>query len=197
MLPAFELEKLSPLRSPRWRCDRVVTALQIPNYRLPRFSGGDYPVRLFYRYLSVGAAARNDRQRDALNQDYPDAAQAHSMHYSPAIERRQILEASLLTDESFSQIATRMGMSEPAVKLYAALFFDVRDRLTATTWILKVIMGSPEMRTRFNQDGTLTEEQRGFIFRLFAYYGGPLALEAMVAGIAGVSMPMRPDDVPT
>jgi hypothetical protein len=43
--------------------------------------------------------------------------------------------------------------------------------------------------------GAVTENQRGFLYRLFAYHGGPLVLDAMVSGMAPQEMPKRIDDV--
>jgi hypothetical protein len=197
MLSPVDIAKLNPLRSPRWRYDRVVKAVQKPGFLFRRSTGDDYPIRLYHRYLTRGAAAHGDnRQLELLRQEYPDAALVHELYFSRSIELRQILEARLLTDESFAQIANRMGLGESAVRLYSDLFFDVRDRMQATLWVLKIILGSPETRCKFNEDGTLTDEQRGLLYRLFAYYGGPLVLDAMVAGISGVTLPQRPDELP-
>lgn len=40
-------------------------------------------------------------------------------------------------------------------------------------WVAKVIKGPPEDRVA-NRDGTITDGQRGYIYRLFGYFGGPL-----------------------
>ena len=88
-----------------------------------------------------------------------------------------------------------MGADESTVKMFADLFFDVRDRLEARDWIMKVILGPAELRSKFNKDETLTIAQRGFLYRLFGFYGGPLVLDALIAGIGGREMPVSAAEV--
>ena len=108
---------------------------------------------------------------------------------------QHILQARLLTTETFAQIAGRLGTNELVIQFYADLFFDVRDRLEARDWIMKVILGPPELRSKFNKDGTLTDAQRGVLYRLFAYRGGPLVLDSLIAGIGNLNRPTRAEDV--
>jgi hypothetical protein len=181
------LEKDSPMRSPRWRYDRVLKVLRTPGLRLPELAD-DHPIRACHRYLVLGAAAQTSPEEFAeFCQDYPHVEPAVSLHYSPAPELQYILQARLLTAESLAQIAARLGTDELVIRFYSDLFFDVRDRLEARDWIMKVILGPPELRAKFNKDGTLTDAQRGFLYRLFAYYGGPLVLDALIAGIGGLN----------
>jgi hypothetical protein len=77
----------------------------------------------------------------SLCRENPEIVLVHELHYSPYSEQRHILEARLLTTESYEEISQRMGTSAKAVSLYADLFFDVRDRLQARDWIMKVILG--------------------------------------------------------
>src|SRR5205814_1447510 len=69
-----------------------------------------------------------------------------------------------------------------------------RDRLNARDWIAKVILGPPDDRAA-NKDEVMSENQQGFLFRLFAYHGGPLVLNAMVSGMTIKSVPQRAEDI--
>jgi hypothetical protein len=40
-----------------------------------------------------------------------------------------------------------MGTEVPVIELYEQLFFDVRSRMGASDWILKVILGPPSARS--------------------------------------------------
>jgi hypothetical protein len=140
--------------------------------------------------LSEGEAARNDEQILAkLYEEYPDAAFAHRIHYSPCPEAQHILQARILTSETFEQIAERMSVDAAAIKLYADLFFDVRDRMNAKVWIMRAVFGNSATRSKFNKDGSLTATQRGAVYRWFGYAGGPLALDAIVTGLGGLAEP--------
>jgi hypothetical protein len=88
-----------------------------------------------------------------------------------------------------------MGTCEKVVSHYAELFFDVRDRFQATAWIMQVILGPSRLRSTFRENGELTQEQRAFLYRFFGYFGGPLVLDALIAGIGEIKMPERPDEV--
>jgi hypothetical protein len=47
----------------------------------------------------------------------------------------------------------------------------------------------------FDENGDMTDGQRAFLYRLFGFFGGSLGLDTMIAGIGGIAMPQRPDDV--
>jgi hypothetical protein len=80
------------------------------------------------------------------------------------------------------------------IDYYEKLFFHVRDRLSASDWILQVIKG-PRRSYRDNASAEMTEANRGYVLRLFAYYGGPLVLDAAISGMVPKAMPQRAEDV--
>lgn len=177
------LESINPVRSPRWRYDRVLELLRAGG--LPR-RGDDFPIRLLHRYLSWSADAGHDASKvEAIESRYPDAVQVQALYYSRPIELRQILESRLLTNETFQQIAASTGVPPAVVELYEQLFFNVRDRLQARGWIYKVIHGHPNRRVKFGRGNSISEEERGFLYRWIGYHGGPVALDAFMAGMSG------------
>jgi hypothetical protein len=48
---------------------------------------------------------------------------------------------------------------------------------------------------RNNATGAMSEAERGHVYRLFAYFGGPLVLDALVSGMVSTTMPRRAEDV--
>jgi len=62
-------------------------------------------------------------------------------------------------------------------------------------WILKAAVIGPRHRFRDDNDGPLTAEQRGYVYRLFAFCGGALALDAVIQGIGSAALPQRAKDV--
>jgi hypothetical protein len=188
-----ELLISNPLRRPQWRLDR---ALQLIGHRprplRPRRCDDHY-VRIYYRILLDLAAARgNEERQDEIIRTYPDAYHAHLLHYSAAAEVRQILEARLLTKEPLAVIAKRLATTPEAIQYYEKIFFNVRDRLAATDWISGIVRGSYNPESRGNSAGT---DERGYLLRLVAYYGGVLALDAMISGLSTVQPPQREKDV--
>ena len=184
-----------PFRRPKWRLERVVQLIsRRPNPLRPgRYD--DHYVRAYRRILLELAAADDDEaKREAVFLEYPHVCRGHLLHYSPDIERRQILEARLLTSETIQEIAIRFATVPEVIDYYEKLFFHVRDRLQCSDWIRKVIKG-PRGDYRDDGEGVVTDEQRGYVYRLFAFFGGPLVLDAAVNGMINTTMPQHAEDV--
>jgi len=155
----------------------------------------DHNVRVYRHFLLALIAAGDDEsRRDAISLEFPHVANAHSLHYSSDILNRQILDARLLTEESSTEIANRFSTDPKAIDYYEQIFFNVRDRLQNVDWIRKVILGPPAARV-VRKDGMLTDAERGLVYRTFAYFGGPLALDVVISGIAPQRMPMKGEDI--
>jgi len=187
--------KDNPFRPLQWRADRAMQMLaHQPSPLRPR-EYDDRPVRAYRGFLIrlLNAGGKEDA-RQALLAEQPYVYQAHMLRYGPDTPRRQILEARLLTRESLAQIAERFATKAPTIQYYEQLFFHVRDRLDNTDWIAKVILGTPESRAA-GKNGVMTEGQRGFLYRLFAYHGGSLVLDAMISGMAAMMTPRGDADL--
>lgn len=184
-----------PMRRPQWRLDRVLQMVrQRPQPSQPTRTDCHY-IRVYrWLLLALAAARRNEPRRAQIVQEFPELYQAHRLHYSADVETRQIVEARLLTSESFEEIAVRFGTTPKTIEYYEALFFNVRDRLSSGYWIRKVIRGNCEL---FGDSGTdsLSVDQRGYVLRLFAYFGGPLVLDAMLSGLLEANTPPRDSDI--
>jgi hypothetical protein len=182
----------SPFRRPQWRCERVLDMIaRRPNPLRARLNDDHY-VKAYRRFLldSISAGTDNCR-RASVRAEYPDVACAHAMHFSPDLERKQILEARLLTAESLEKIAQRFAVSVKAVEYFEALFFQVRDRLKNDGWIRATILRPPPGAVHMVG---MTAEQRGYAYRLFAYFGGPPVLDAVIGAMKTGPVP-GPEDV--
>ena len=174
-----------PLRRLQWRLDRVIELLRHrPQPLRPRYFD-DGPIRVYWRLLLELTGVPEDDERYATICDRRAAVwHAHQLHYSADVERRQILEARLLTNASFAEIAHGFATEPQAIESFEALFFNVRDRFSNTDWINKVIRGEFGIAP----DGGRSElavEARGYVLRLFAFYGGPLVLDTRPAPVRG------------
>jgi hypothetical protein len=184
-----------PTRSVGWRLERVMEMMRHrPQPLLPRRTD-DHNIRVYRRVLLELAAGGEDAdRRDAVFSQYPAVCQAHMLHYSADIESRQILEARLLTTETFDAIAARLGTEPATVKYYEQIFFNVRDRFEHRDWIRKVIRG-PAIAGRGIKNTRSSRARRGYVLRLFAYNGGSLALDAVINGLATTIVPPRAQDL--
>jgi hypothetical protein len=62
-------------------------------------------------------------------------------------------------------------------------------------WIAKVIKVPAEDRIP-NRDGVMTSAQRGYVYRLFAHFGGTLVLDAVIACLSPHGKPQQVEDAP-
>jgi hypothetical protein len=190
----LDVIKDSPFRRPQWRSERVIAMLtHRPRPLRPRRSDDQY-VRAYRWFLKHYLAAGDDgEERQRISLQMPHVEQAHRLYVAADVERRQILEARLLTGESSAEIAERFATDAKTIHYYEQLFFSVRDRMDCRDWIVKTILGSPQDRAP-SRDGVLTAAQRGLAYKLFAYFGGPLVLDAVVMCLSPHQRPQQDED---
>ena len=88
-------------------------------------------------------------------------------------------EARILTGEPFESIGTRLNVSPKAIEYFEQIFFDVRGRLQFRDFILNEVIGT--MPSAFDRRGELSTSQMAYLYRSFAYFGGALALDALIS----------------
>jgi hypothetical protein len=187
-----KLCKSNPDRIPEWRAERVICLDSYPNLLLQ--PSDDRYVRSYLRLQQLQEAARLDEiKRYAATLKHPHAHFASQICYGWNREPRHVLEASILTGESSAAIAKRIHIEEKTVIYYEALFFDVRDRLHDVKWINTVISGLPGCLFP-PLNGAMTEDQRGFLYRMFGYYAGPEVLLTVGKSIGRWTMPNCRED---
>lgn len=183
-----------PARVPNWRLRHV---MQMSRHRPEPLRPGRHDDKYIRGYrlmlLAFAAAGGDVAKQTAVFREYPHVWQAHRLHYSPDIEHRQILEARLLTSETLEEIAGRYHTTPEAIDYFEKLFFHVRDRLDNPLWISVMIKGGPSSG-RENKNGVMTDQERAYVYRWFAYFGGPLALDAAVNGMVS-TIPKHAEDV--
>jgi hypothetical protein len=177
--------KNSPLRRPQWRAER--TLYLIDGHPIPRRPQryDDRYVRTYRKFLvELMAAGDNELRRNSLFEKMPSVGQAHFLYVSRDGLSRCILEAWLLTGLSSDEIAGEFAMDPSAIDYFEKLFFNVRDRLDCSDWISLVIRRQTSEHSADERGGT----DLGYIIRLYAFYGGPLVLRALVAEVAPEKM---------
>jgi hypothetical protein len=95
------------------------------------------------------------------------------------------VEARLLAGQVVAEVARRAGLARDTVAAYAALFFDVDDRLSAADWIYTHVLGAGALDPAAARDPAL-------VLKEFVYLGGPLVVEAVLPYLVGVKDPFEP-----
>jgi hypothetical protein len=171
--------RLNPLRQPQWRYEHVVE-LHLLNRRPARWGpAADEYIWHYYRFFThLLAAGDNQRLRGEAIDLRPHFAAAHFIHFSDDTFTRQILQARILSRQTNDEIAVSMGIAPECVKHYERVFFNIREKLDASSYIQKAAIRPPEPRARNRTERA--DQLRGYSLRLFGYFGGPLVVDFLV-----------------
>jgi hypothetical protein len=190
----FIAHQYDPTREPNWRAARaqyLVTGQQ--RARQPTRHDDEF-VRAYRKFLMAwrrgGPAAR-----ERLVAECPGMYYAHMLSTHPDQEWKAIMEAKLLARMTDEMIAAELNTIPDAPFWYEALFFDVRSRLHARTYIMKMILG-PAARRALDYDDVLNDHMRFMVYKSMAYFGGPMMLDFAICGHSNIgSWPRRADDM--
>lgn len=169
------IARANPHRSPSWRWQR---ALEIHEGNgLPTTRRRDDPISYAYinralQFLRQYDACANDQERAVLADQSPDIFWAYWIWSDQASPQRYSIEAHILARGTDYEIAYRCGTTTEVVKMFEALFFDVRERLQHRSFILHTVMGPAIHRG-------LTEREFDLLWKLYGYFLGPYVLEAL------------------
>jgi len=127
--------------------------------------------RRSYRFLRRWVKA-SICEADKLKREYPDIYVAYCLYLNPA-SVRWIIEAGLLTDVSYEDMAEYVGKSVDVLKTYEKLFFNVRHRLDSKGEIMNMVL-LPTVASGL--DG----RDFDFLYKTLAYCAGWKALQAFI-----------------
>jgi hypothetical protein len=182
-----------PFLRPNWRHERVVKMLaSVPPERVKRFD--DTWVQGYKKFLFLWN--KGEDNRDKLLHDDPGLYFAYIMHDRMFIEpeMRLMVEARLLAGVPYRDIANDCKTIPETIEWYERLFFNVAEFLPHHDWILKhVLLPSSDRFVEANTDDEEEEFQPrptsevvrphlDMTLKFFAYYGGPIACDAMISG---------------
>jgi hypothetical protein len=189
----FIAQQYDPTRLPNWRAARAQYLTAGSRSKQPTRHDDEF-IRAYRKYLMAwrrgGSAAR-----ERLVAECPGLYYAHMLSTHPDQEWKAVMESKLLARETDEMIAAEMSTIPDASFWYEALFFNVRERLHARTYIMKTILG-PAARRALDYDDVLNEHMRYLCYRSFAYFGGPMALDFLMIGHSNLgTWPRRADDM--
>lgn len=155
-LTSPELSPRCPCRPHRWRWERA----GFLNEGARRERWEDTWVRRAHRYRQALNAPTQSSSDPTLQ-----AAEAIARGEP---RRRCEIESRILAGQSDDVIALRFGLTPEVVATYETLFFAVRERLLQRDWIATVAIHA----------GACSDIER--FLRRYAYFGGPLVLNAVI-----------------
>jgi len=140
------------------------------------------------RFLRSEARCRTDRDRIRLEKHWPAVISARRLAEANTPLAWEV-RARILAGQSDEEITCRCGLNSETVHLFESLHFQVRDRLDAFDWVAARVIG-PGLRRGF------TQEEIGKLWMAVAFFGGPLALDAVLAATLenGVVVLPKPGD---
>lgn len=98
------------------------------------------------------------------------------------------IEARLLADESPEEIADRVGCSAETIDYYEKLFFNVKDKLKYTTYILHQVIGPAIHRG-------LYEREHDLLWKLYGYFCGSRVIDALTTTFTNPIKPRTTKEV--
>lgn len=136
--------------TPDWRRMLAVDIVSRPRTQKPDGRRGRYastksldPLTVRYiEFLRKTLGYTTERGMRTVARIYPDLFLAQKV--SSELTRRPLeIQARLLAGQSSRAIARAVGLPVPTVQAYMGLFFDVRKRLKAKSWIRWIAIGLP------------------------------------------------------
>lgn len=139
---------------------------------LAEFGGADEPTHLAYDLL-------RHRAKNLIPRSGFEAHIDAILLYERNGPDRWLLESHLLLPELPANLAQKLGIDPASLEYYALWFFDVRDRLSKSSWIYATAMGPPGF------DG-FADDDLAPVWKRIAYTRGERALDIAVALTARV-----------
>jgi len=183
----YELRSSNPLRPPNWRWERA-KALRANN--LPRRrSQDDRHIAQAIEYLRARTEAGTDLEKwDDLYDRWGAFHFAHEIYADSDTRMRNMLEAWLLAHIPFEKVAVRASKPLEVVRHYAALYFNVHDRMDQGDWIMGKVLPQAVY------DG-IQQRDLNALWKLIAYVGGEYVLETFIRMATAPSRPTGPEGV--
>lgn len=168
-----------PSRPTDWRWQRAQQLAYGPRYFSKKRD--DAATGIAMRYLRELNQSRSESKQLRIKKRYSHVTEALFLYQSWHRQRLE-MEARLLARQSDTAIALALKIPAPTVQAYRDLFFDIDDRLQASTYISQVVIGVHPGRQP-------TDEQ---LFKLQAYSHGPQVipvwLDYLAEGWDGTSL---------
>lgn len=178
---SYDLVALDPHLPPDWR---RVDAQRLARGERTNWSSTDAAVVEYASYLKAMARASSPQQAAAVRERWPVLAAAAEIADQDSPLRQEVA-ARLLAGQTSAEIATKCNMPAAVVDCYESVFCNVRPRLHADKWIVNCVVG-PGLHCGF------ADHEVRSLWTAFAYFGGPIVLDAFLAAFYASWRPGQP-----
>lgn len=175
-----------PFKAPDWRWQRARWLRERGRY--VRKSVDDKQTAVAKRFQAEMEKSRDDLDEARLAEKYPGVYHATRIFRRDDMDTRWSLEARVLGRQDPEGIARKCRTTPEVVRWYESLFFDVRDELEHTDYIVNVVMG------RAAHMG-VAERHYDLIWKLYAFAHGHVILESQVTKFTNPTLITREDQV--
>jgi hypothetical protein len=194
-----DFQRFNPFCHSEWRWERVLELCdRLPTPGRPTHRDDDV-VRVARNFL-LRFRARTATERTELFWENPGLFYAYQIHENStdAPDIPFVLQARILADQAWPEISEEMRLSEETIDWYEKLFFNVKDKLKNHDWIIRNVLvpatmrnfgsiGSGRKKKRDTEESPWTDPVYAVPFydatiKMFAYFGGPLALDIALSG---------------
>ena len=181
----------NPMRAPHWKWLRALSIDGGGPNATKRRDGAD-GVQWVRRAIRLkrhhAAACNNQNALYNLAQIDNELFWAHNIWAEDKQPTRWAIEARILAGESDEDIAVKVGCEPAVIAAYESVFFNVRDKLANTGYIVNVVMAESVTKG-------ITERQYDLLWKMFGYTGGPYVLDAVITRFSAIDRPQKPEDV--
>jgi hypothetical protein len=166
--PLSHLRRDHPYRPPDWRWQRAV---YLVDHDKPYADNGDVWLDEAVRFYSaLRSTGQDTNPQTELASQLPAMFAAYTLHGETSLRRWEV-EARLLTDASFTAIAGKGDTSPEVIAAFHEVFFHVRDRLVASSYIVNRVI-----RVQL----VLEDNDADRLLKLYGYFAGPHLLDALL-----------------
>lgn len=177
-----------PFKPPDWRWQRARWLREKGRYI--RKTVDDGQTVLAKRFQTELDRVRDDLDESRLAEKYPGLYNAMRIFRREDMDTRWSLEARVLGRQDVEGIAHRCRTTPEVVRWYEALFFDVRNELEHSDYIVNVVM------SRSVHMG-VAERNYDLIWKLYAYAHGHIILNSQVTKFTNPTLITSEDQVDT
>lgn len=187
MAKCITFERYSPFRTPRWRLESVMASVSGRSLR-----SDDHYIRA-YRKFRERYQNSDGEARDALGYENPGLFWAHQLYESRTTDRSSrksaMIECRILAGLNDTDIAAQLFTVPEVIEWYSALFYDVRERLSAHDWIIDQVLipafveqTAAKLAKGNNVTVDIVDPYFDATIKFFAYFGGPAVLDFIFSG---------------
>jgi hypothetical protein len=173
----LEYSYFNPFRPPDWRWLRATginNRTQLSTTRKRDAAPGYMWIRRAVRFQVEYDRARNDQvARSELAGNRPALYWAHHLHTQEPTMKAAV-QAYILARQNDFEVGYRCGLAPEIVEAYEAIFFNVREKLNHSEYILHCVIG-PDLQQ------ALSERLYALLWKLYGYFCGPHFLAALTS----------------